>query len=481
MKLALKLSPWLICGGLFCVMPTTRAADGRFEDALARATLDYTKRLELANAELTQLRAQIAEEKVPLLKVRRAAEDRIIAAQTAISKLEATQAQAEDRRKKLLRAAEDLHRNVSYVGTLAQDGLKGIAEGANPGEAQWQGPAIDTLQQKFVAHGGTQDPQDSVAVAEFALLQLQRSLGGYLAKGTALRTGDNTVETGTFAFIGPETFFQPSKGGGAGTVRLREGSPQPTFFPLAEWKSEAAVALFQGQKAEFPADATAGKALRLQQTKGSFAEHVRKGGVIAYLILGVGAVAAVMAGLKIRDVMRMGIDSPERIRAVLEMIARGDRAGAEAAIGRLRRTSRELFAAGLRHSAQPKEILEEHLYAVLLRQRLHYERRLPLLAVIATAAPLMGLLGTVTGMVKTFALITVFGTGNAGKLASGISEVLVATELGLAVAIPALVAHGFLAHRIQRNLSLLERYAVEFVTAVQTNRSGVPVEGSMRA
>jgi biopolymer transport protein ExbB len=119
---------------------------------------------------------------------------------------------------------------------------------------------------------------------------------------------------------------------------------------------------------------------------------------------------------------------------------------------------------------RPKELLEEHLYAVLLRQRLHYERWLPLLAVIATAAPLMGLLGTVTGMVRTFALITVFGTGNAGKLASGISEVLVATELGLMVAIPTLIAHGFLSHRIHKNLALLERYALEFVTVVQPDQ-----------
>jgi biopolymer transport protein ExbB len=52
-------------------------------------------------------------------------------------------------------------------------------------------------------------------------------------------------------------------------------------------------------------------------------------------------------------------------------------------------------------STAPKEILEEHLQSVLLRQRLHFERRLPLLAVIATAAsPLMGLLGTVVGMVR---------------------------------------------------------------------------------
>ena len=129
------------------------------------------------------------------------------------------------------------------------------------------------------------------------------------------------------------------------------------------------------------------------------------------------------------------------------------------------RFATQLFEVGLQFSAGTKSILEERLESVLLEQRLHFERRLPLLAVIATAAPLMGLLGTVMGMVKTFALITVFGTLNAGKLASGISEVLIATELGLVVAIPTLVAHGFLANSIQKNLSLLERYALEFVTS----------------
>jgi biopolymer transport protein ExbB len=125
----------------------------------------------------------------------------------------------------------------------------------------------------------------------------------------------------------------------------------------------------------------------------------------------------------------------------------------------------------VRHAGRSREKLEEYLQAVLLAQRLQLERRLPLLAVIATAAPLMGLLGTVTGMVRTFALITVFGTGNAGKLAGGISEVLVATELGLMVAIPTLVVHGFLSQRVQKNLSLLERYAVLAMAEVQPDPS----------
>jgi biopolymer transport protein ExbB len=174
---------------------------------------------------------------------------------------------------------------------------------------------------------------------------------------------------------------------------------------------------------------------------------------------------------KIRDVAQMGIEPTESYQKFLALVAHGVNTEAEQAARSLKSSTRELVQAGLHSASETKVILEERLQVVLLAQRLHFERRLPLLAVIATAAPLMGLLGTVVGMVKTFALITVFGTGNAGKLSSGISEVLVATELGLAVAIPTLIAHGFLAHRIQKNLLLLERQALEFTTAVEVART----------
>jgi biopolymer transport protein ExbB len=185
----------------------------------------------------------------------------------------------------------------------------------------------------------------------------------------------------------------------------------------------------------------------------------------------VGLLALVMIAQKVNDIRRLALDAPPVIQALLIDVAGGSWSKARESAGLLKPPLRELFQTGLQYGESSKEILEEHLEAVLLRQRLHFERRLPLLAVIATAAPLMGLLGTVVGMVRTFALITVFGTGNAGKLASGISEVLVATELGLIVAIPTLIAHGFLAQRIQKNLSLLERHALEFVTAVETAKA----------
>ena len=441
-----------------------------FAEASQRAAADYGDRLAKAADELTRSRNRIADEKAPLLKDMRTAEDRIVAAQSQIERLETGQDEFAEQRRKLLLDLDAVRKNTSYVSTLAHDGLASFGDALAPGESQALADRIQALGQKLDDTSAGPSGQASVDIADFLLERTRRALGGYSAPGSSLVAGSNQVQKGTFAFVGPETYFVPEQGGGAGTVRPRAGSAYPVVYPLAAWKRDAAAAFFEGKPGEVPADASGGKALRLKETQGTVLEHIQKGGTVAYAIIGVGLLSLIMILQKVADLRQLSVDPPAGVRQFLGNVSAGSRDAADKAVKALKAPVRELYETGLRFSGSPKEILEEHLQAVLLRQRLHFERRLPLLAVIATAAPLRGLLGTVVGMVKTFALITVFGTGNAGKLASGISEVLVATELGLVVAIPTLIAHGFLSQRIQKNLSLLERYALEFVTAVETAR-----------
>ena len=94
------------------------------------------------------------------------------------------------------------------------------------------------------------------------------------------------------------------------------------------------------------------------------------------------------------------------------------------------------------------------------------ERFLPFIALTAAAAPLLGLLGTVTGMIDTFNLITIFGTGDAKSLSSGISEALITTALGLIVAIPALILHGLLSRMARKKIDEMEQTAVSFINGV---------------
>ena len=442
------------------------------DEAIQKALTEYRERVTRAADELNRTRARIADEKSPLLEQIRAAEDRIIMAESETKRLDTSHENATELRRKLLQDLDSIRKTIAYANTLSHDGLKVVVDGFAPGEDQFAGSEAQALQKQL--EDPTTSPSGNVAmdVADFLLARTERALGGYRATGSATLAETNQVLKGTFAFVGPEVYFRPLQGGAAGTVRPRDGAKYPTSYTLPMWKADESAAFFVGKAGTIIADASGGKALRLKETSGTVWTHVKKGGIVAFAILLVGILSAVMIAQKLRDLSRMAVDSPTTVAAFLALVANGSTSEAEKTVQTLRRTTRELFTVGLRNANQSKVILEEQLLAVLLEQRLYYERRLPLLAVIATAAPLMGLLGTVVGMVKTFALITVFGTGNAGKLAGGISEVLVATELGLLVAIPALVAHGFLAHLIHKKLAMLESYALEFVTAA---KSGDPV------
>lgn len=103
----------------------------------------------------------------------------------------------------------------------------------------------------------------------------------------------------------------------------------------------------------------------------------------------------------------------------------------------------------MRHRAGRRDLDRAILDETILRLRRRLEDYLALIGVLAALAPLLGLLGTVTGMIATFDVLAVFGTGNAKAMAGGISEALITTQTGLLVAIPGIYLKGFLDRRAQ--------------------------------
>lgn len=449
-------------------VPAFAAED--YAAATARATREYEERLKLAAEHLAETRRRIADEKAPLLTALRAAEERIVAAQAESTRIETESEEAKERSRHLQKERDAVQKNLGYTSTLARDAVVAVLDGLRPGEDQIVGSHLQQLIEHFDAPARTAAAETTAAALDLMLSRIEQSLGGYQVAGRAILSDTNEVVEGTHAFAGPDALFRTADGAEIGVLRTREGAPYPVLYALNGWKPADAEAFFQGNRGTMPADTTGGKALRLQETKGTLWEHIERGGIVSFAIIGVGLLSLGLIVNKFHDLYRLKVDEPEDVEAFLGQLQEAPPEQRLALLHSLRSATRDLFTTGIRHLEKPKQALEEHLWAVLLRMRLHYERRLPLLAVIAVAAPLLGLLGTVTGMVRTFALITVFGTGNAGKLASGISEVLVATELGLVVAIPSLVAHGFLSNRIQKKLSLLERYSLQFVTAAQDGK-----------
>jgi len=119
-----------------------------------------------------------------------------------------------------------------------------------------------------------------------------------------------------------------------------------------------------------------------------------------------------------------------------------------------------VLAAGLTNRNQPRELIKESIEDTGRHVVHELERCITSLGTIAAIAPLLGLLGTVIGMVKVFAAITVHGVGNPGVLAGGISEALITTAAGLSVAIPALIGYRFLRGRVEELVVYMEQEAM---------------------
>ena len=115
-------------------------------------------------------------------------------------------------------------------------------------------------------------------------------------------------------------------------------------------------------------------------------------------------------------------------------------------------------------------IMKESIEEVASHEIHEMERYLNALGTIAAVAPLMGLLGTVIGMIKVFAEIMAQGTGQANLLAGGISEALITTAAGLVIAIPALICHRMLQRRVDEIVVYMEQEALKLVDVLHGER-----------
>jgi biopolymer transport protein ExbB len=129
-----------------------------------------------------------------------------------------------------------------------------------------------------------------------------------------------------------------------------------------------------------------------------------------------------------------------------------------------------ILAAGLMNRMHAREVMKEAIEEEG-RQVVHeLERYLNTLGTIANISPLLGLLGTVIGMIKVFAAITTSGVGNPGVLAGGISEALITTAAGLSVAIPAVIFHRYLSGKVDRIVLSMEEQALKMVEVMHGQR-----------
>ncbi|WP_420426455.1 MotA/TolQ/ExbB proton channel family protein [Algiphilus sp.] len=190
-------------------------------------------------------------------------------------------------------------------------------------------------------------------------------------------------------------------------------------------------------------DPSRGRLLEVEAEKPDVAERIAQGGLVGYTILGIGAVGLILALLQLGYLSVIG----GRVRKQLKAT---DQPSADNPLGRV------LGVVSQEHGREDAELLELHLSEAVVKETPRLERFQSLLKLFVAVAPLMGLLGTVTGMILTFQSITLFGTGDPKLMAGGISQALVTTVLGLCVAIPLLFLNSLLGARSRALVQTLD-------------------------
>jgi len=205
--------------------------------------------------------------------------------------------------------------------------------------------------------------------------------------------------------------------------------------------------LINGTSGQFPIglDPTRGQLLGLLVQSPSLTERIAQGKTVGYVIIALGIVGVLIAIWRVLALSAIG----GKVRRQIKNIKQPNENNP---LGRVLKTAQDSASADI-------ETIELKLGEAILRETPKFNSMLPLLKIISVVAPLLGLLGTVTGMIVTFQAITLYGAGDPKLMAGGISTALVTTVLGLCVAIPTVFLHTLVSSRARRLTQILQEEA----------------------
>lgn len=428
----------------------------------SEATKDLDLRLSEAVAELDRLRAETAAEMIPLSQRLRELEGELSAAR---QELQETTRTLDGRTLDLSTLSNEIKARrdeAAYISGRLGEYLAGFESRLHIAEMQRYEERLEAAK---LAPENSAFSQEQIYAAQTgmvagALERLHELVAGTRFEGSAVDTA-GLVKNGAFVLVGPSAVFRSDDGALVGSVEQKLGSLQPTVMPYGVPEDAARAAeLVSASAGRFPLDPSLGNARKVEETKETLLEHVKAGGAVMVPIFVLAGLALLVVLYKWLSMAFIPRPKAQAVQALYAAIARRDHAGAVREAQAIKGPAGEMLLAGAQHLAEPRELIEELMYEKVLATRLKLSNMLPFVAISASSAPLLGLLGTVTGIMQTFKLITVFGTGDVKTLSSGISEALITTEYGLIVAIPSLLLHAFLARRAKKIVDDMEKAAV---------------------
>ncbi|CAA6695442.1 MULTISPECIES: MotA/TolQ/ExbB proton channel family protein [unclassified Lentimonas] len=428
-------------------------------------------KLEASLQDLRQLRETIHNERLPLAQKLQSLDAQVSELESEVAKVQGLKDNQDLELSSLREKVQHRQRSIDYITrTLIPSHIADIDASLSMGQRQHFGEQIRSynLEIENINTAELEKLQQSLALIKASLPELNEALGGHAYAGKAL-TPSSTFETGTFLEVGPLLYFASDQTPTAGLVSSSNHN-NAEVLPLDKRQSSDIQAVANNKVGTLAMDYTHGAALAIEATKDSIQEHLVKGGIWVYPILAFAFIATIVSIYKGIQIMTIRHPQPLVIHDIIAKLRANKQDEALAIAEAQPQPARQILSAAIEHSNESVEMVEEVMYEAMLTIHPKLERFLNLIAVTAAAAPLLGLLGTVTGIIKTFRLMTVFGAGDPAPLISGISEALITTELGLILAIPALVMHALLSRKVTGTMAHLEKMSVTFVNGLSRQK-----------
>ena len=459
----MKTFPLIAALALF---PLLASAEKKKEVALPKSQVVESIQKDLADAQqrLTQQREKIAAEKPKLAK----SFDQMRADLIEKRRLVRIARMAKADRDAMLKALEKKHyvaaQNDQFIDSQLRDYGLMMETFFLPGEEKLYSEAVEGIHHADSAGSlPVQRLKKRLAILETGMDRLEAQLGGRTLKAEAVAP-NGEVKPGTFAIAGPAVWFVSDDQKLAGAVVREKATQMPRVRP---GERESIQAVIAGGEAPLKIDLTGGKALALASLESDRLDIFRKGGFWIWPILGIALISAIAGVLKLIQIVRIRTPENNWVAGILESIREGDLESAKAKASQVVHPVGSVVLQCLDYVKVGPDVVEEVLYEQLIGVQNKLQSGLPFIAITAATAPLLGLLGTVAGMIRTFNVITVSGTGDAKPLAGGISEALITTLFGLVVAIPALIIHALLSRRCQGIIQNTEKLGLTLVNGLR--------------
>jgi biopolymer transport protein ExbB len=433
------------------------------EGVLSGAAADLQK----ATADLAAARAEVEAERLPLARKVTELEQTLLNRRAELAKLQRFQENQLVELNALKGEAKRLADEVKYTDSLVTEYARAFRSRLSFVEEPRYAAMLTQVDQAAATADASPAEKFSrrTVLLNTALQRAEAAQGGELIEAKALDK-QGLVQSGKVALIGPVAMFASASGGAAGLLQQELNKADPTIASLDKTLDEASRKLATTGAGQLVLDPTMGNAFKLSALEETLYEKLEKGGVAIIPLVLLGAASIILALFKWFQLARIRLARESDLQTVLKHIEAREHSAALQHARSIPGIAGDLLATAVEHVDEKKEYIEEVLYEKMLGARTKLERGLPFLALAATTGPLLGLLGTVTGMIATFKVISSFGGGDPKMLAAGISEALICTATGMAIAIPALLFHAFLTRRAKGIIGSMEQIAVGFVNGV---------------